>query len=243
MATTSLTSNLKLRISSDLTASSKYNLQQIDTLGSLYQVDTNEVAKVRSKTDMLFQTNDPDIGGTGSGGTVQFGTVDQPLSILDVNASSINLTGTLLGTQEINSTVGFSSTQGVPFKFPVADGSATQVLTTDGNGQLFFSSATSRDGQALTYDSGSATWIASTLVSAVGIETAYTWIPGDGDTKTIIHNLGTRQVIATVLDSTSNYQTIEVPDTTRPDDNTIILNATSGPTGGNWLVLLKQIIT
>ena len=95
VATTTLSSNLKLRISSDLTADARYNLERLDSLGSIYQIDTNQVAKVRSQTNILIQPNDPDIGGIGSGGNVQIGTSDQTISSFSVFADSISLTGSL----------------------------------------------------------------------------------------------------------------------------------------------------
>ncbi len=100
MATTTLTNNLKLRISSDLTADSKYNLQRLDSLGSIYQVDTNQTAKVRSQTNIIVQPNDPDIGGGGSGGTVQIGTTDQPISTFQVFADSVSLSASLSLTDQ-----------------------------------------------------------------------------------------------------------------------------------------------
>ena len=91
MAITTITRNLKLRISSDLTEDSKFNLNKLDSLGSIYQTDTNQLAKVRSQTDILLQTQDPDIGGSGSGGTINIGSSDQPADTINLNATNINL--------------------------------------------------------------------------------------------------------------------------------------------------------
>lgn len=304
MATTSLTSNLKLRISSDLTADSRYNLLRLDSLGSIYQIDTNSIAKVRSKTDILIQPNDPDIGGIGSGGTVQFGTTDQPIENFTINATSVSLSSGLSlpdsavgGTQTLllnyksdidgsaNTTANrtlnidlndsdrnlllagdfslsgaklcLTLTSDIDWTLPPDNGTNGQVLTTDGLGSLSWTSSASsslvglndtninspQDGEGLVYNSASGFWENGNPTATIGPETAYTWTPADGDTIIITHNLGSRQVVATVIDETDDYKTIEVPETTRPNNNQIILSATSAPSGGNWLVLLKQIIT
>lgn len=79
MATT-LTRNLKLRLDSNLTANSKYNLEKIDALGATFLVDTTEQLLLRSKGDVVIEPESADIGGSGIGGTVQIGT---PSHILD----------------------------------------------------------------------------------------------------------------------------------------------------------------
>jgi len=304
VATTTLTRNLKLRVSSDLTDDSKYNLRTIDNLGSIYQIDTNAVAKMRSKSDILIQTNDPDIGGNGSGGTVLIGSTDQPISELQINADIVNLSSPLSisdsatgGTQsllfnyksDINGSVdaGANRTLNVDLEgddrnlvlggnlsilgasleltlsadlswtLPPDNGLSGQVLTTDGLGALNWTAASANfldglsdvqintplEGQTVLYNATSGQWENGTVTASIGAETAYIWTPADGTTRTISHNLGSQQIIATIIDTTDNYKTVEVPDTTRPDGNTIILTSTSAPVGGNWLVLLKQIIT
>lgn len=105
MATT-YTSNLKLRIDSDLTADAKYNLNKIDTLGSLYQTDTNQAARIRSVTSILLEPNSPDVGGSGSGGTVQIGSADQPLSNFQLYADNINLEGSLVLADQASGSTG-----------------------------------------------------------------------------------------------------------------------------------------
>jgi len=304
MATTTLTRNLKLRISSDLTADSKYNLNKLDSLGSIYQIDTNDVAKIRSKSDIQILPNDSDIGGSGTGGTVSFGSIDQPLSNLSFYADAVSFSGgfgledqAVGGTQKLNIkyksdllnavdtvadrnlnidmegadrqlvlggnlsilnyNLAFTLQADTSWTLPADNGSDGQVLTTDGNGLLSWtaSSAASieglndtdinnpQDGEGLVYNSISGLWENGNPTALIGAETAYNWEPADGLTKTITHNLGSQQVLATVLDTTDNYKTIEISDVTRPNNNQIVLTATSAPSGGNWLVLLKEIIT
>lgn len=305
MATTTLSPNLKLRISSDLTNDSKFNLNRIDTLGSLYQTDTNDAARIRSKSDIYIQPNDPDIGGVGSGGTVFIGTTDQPVTNLQINATSVSFSSGLttkdtatggdkslilkyksdingvvdtgadrnlsfdLEGGDRNITIGLdlsltgsgnlslSLPSSIDWELPSGNGTNGQVLTTDGAGVLSWTNAAATNltsladvtltsptnGQALVFNSTTSQWENGSVTGVIGAETAFTWTPADGSVKTINHNLGSQQVLATVIDTADNYRTVEIPDTTRPDGNTIVLTSTSAPVAGNWLVLLKQIIT
>ena len=345
MAETTLTTNLKLRISSDLTSDSKYNLQRIDTLGAQLNTDSGSSAIIRSQSNIFVFPNDTDVGGTGVGGTVQVGTVDQPADLFNVYASVVRFSGGLsfkdqgalgtqdlvlkyksdisgatdtvagrslsfdveganreisfplngavaviagaqvltnktisaltntlgdiananiavgagilgskilpnFGAQEINSTVGFSSTSGVAFRMPNSDGTAGQVLTTTGSGELFFTSAVptvlnsltdvsvfgATAGQILSF-TGS-TWVNSAVPG--GNEIAQAWNNADGVSITIVHNFGTRNILVQVLDNDDDYRTIEVDQVYRPTDNQIILASTIAPPT-SWTVLLTQI--
>jgi hypothetical protein len=86
----SLTSNLKLRLSEDLTADARYNLNKIDTLGGSTLVDNTGNLRVRSKLDISIEPNSADIGGTGQGGTVTLGNSDSDLTRLDIYAETID---------------------------------------------------------------------------------------------------------------------------------------------------------
>lgn len=81
MATT-LTPNLKLRVDSNLTANSKYNLNKIDLLGSTFLVDSTNTLNLRSITNIVIEPNSADIGGTGTGGTVSIGTTNHPVELV-----------------------------------------------------------------------------------------------------------------------------------------------------------------
>lgn len=86
-----LSRNLKLRIDSNLTANSKYNLEKIDTLGSTFLVDTTDTLNIRSRTDILIEPESADLGGASSGGTVSIGTASHLLTEVDVFASAFHL--------------------------------------------------------------------------------------------------------------------------------------------------------
>lgn len=95
MATT-LTRNLKLRIDSNLTANSKYNLEKIDTLGATFLVDTQNNLLLRSITNVVIEPNSADLGGSGVGGSVSIGTSSHSISALNIYASALNIS-TVLG--------------------------------------------------------------------------------------------------------------------------------------------------
>jgi hypothetical protein len=358
-----LTQNLKLRVSSDLTSDSKYNLAQIDTLGSIYQTDTTALAKVRSKTDILLQTNDPDIGGSGSGGVIDFGnanqligninlysengiglfdtatsgskllnivyksdisgsvdtTANRTLSIdLEGNDRSLTLggnlttdntitlntsgitsvtlptTGTLatlagaetltnkiidsdnntitnivnadikssaaidgtkidplFGSQEVNSSLGFSSTVGIPFILPLADGTANQVMATDGSGNLSFVTATSSAlsnltdvsltapalNEVLTYNGS--VWVNQAVSGGASVDILVeTWENADGVTKTINHSLNSTNLMIQILDV--NNKNINISNIERTSTAQVVLEASSAP-ATVWTVLILKL--
>lgn len=89
MATT-LTRNLKLRVSSALTADAKYNLERLDLLGSTFLVDTRDGLGIRSEADISIEPESADIGGSGTAGTVQIGNPSHSIEHLDVNADLVS---------------------------------------------------------------------------------------------------------------------------------------------------------
>lgn len=101
--TTSLTRNLRLRINSNLTADAKYNLERLDLLGSTFLTDTLNQLNVRSQTDINIQPNSPDLGGSGSGGTLNVSIADQPLTAINLYTSVLNLSSGI-GTKDQAST-------------------------------------------------------------------------------------------------------------------------------------------
>ena len=94
MATT-LTPNLKLRVDSNLTASAKYNLNRIDALGSVFQLDNTNAAVIRSAEGIVFRPNDSTAGGSGTGGSVQFGAAGQPVESVAIHADTFEVNAPL----------------------------------------------------------------------------------------------------------------------------------------------------
>lgn len=100
----SLTPNLKLLLEDSLSATARSNLLKIDTLGGLMNVDTTATVQIRSARDIVLVPNSPDIGGTGSGGTVQFGRSGQPLSQFSVFTETFSTSSISLEDQTPGST-------------------------------------------------------------------------------------------------------------------------------------------
>lgn len=227
-----ITPNLKLRVDSSLSTESKYNLYKIDELAGIYQVDTTGTARIRSRGNIVFLPNDTDLGGTGVGGQVDFGTVDNPVTQINLLADNINSTADQTTSSDIstsgafilrNGNFGISLTAPVlsasySLALPVSVGTPNQVLTTDGLGQTSWTTIGGVDlGQELSVD----------------------WVAADGAIKVINHGFGTRKIIVQVLDATDSYRNVELDSITRPSDNTIILESSVVPV--SWVVLLKEI--
>jgi hypothetical protein len=68
-----LTPNLRLRLTNDLTADAKYNLRRIDDLGSRFVVGQDGSTYVRAINDIYIEPESPDVSGTGIGGLLQLG--------------------------------------------------------------------------------------------------------------------------------------------------------------------------
>jgi hypothetical protein len=88
-----LSTNLKLRLDSNLTANAKYNLERIDDLGGLTTLTTSGTLQIRAKSNLELSANDPAVGGVGSGGSVSIASPGAPLDTFRVNADNIILSG------------------------------------------------------------------------------------------------------------------------------------------------------
>lgn len=86
----SITPNLRLRLSENLTADARYNLERIDLVGSIVQLDDSQSAAVASLSSINLLPNAPSKGGSGSGGTVYVGSASQ--------LSNLLVYGTITGT-------------------------------------------------------------------------------------------------------------------------------------------------
>lgn len=90
-----LSTNLKLRLDSNLTANAKYNLLKLDELGGVYVPDNTGTVRIRSKVDVQFSANDASLGGLGRGGVVSFGAAGNRLSELLIHSEKITFNGGL----------------------------------------------------------------------------------------------------------------------------------------------------
>lgn len=138
MATT-LTTNLKLRVSSDLTADSIYNLNKIDTLGAFNKSDTLGNLLLKATANIIIQPNSADLGGTGSGGSVKIGEPGNLISSLDVYSSILSLSGSLSltnGTNSVSLSLPTGLATDLEFTLPSSLGTDGQVLVSDGLGGM-----------------------------------------------------------------------------------------------------------
>lgn len=97
MATTTLTRNLRLRINSNLTADARYNLERLDLLGGVFQTDITDAVLIRSRSSISVEPNSADIGGIGTGGTLNLGTTNHTLDSINFYALAINYTSAGIG--------------------------------------------------------------------------------------------------------------------------------------------------
>lgn len=88
-----LTRNARLRITDGLSADARYNLERIDQFLGSVVIDTASVTHVRSRNNLILEPNAQALGGTGTGGTIYFGTDAHPLDAVEINAGSITFGG------------------------------------------------------------------------------------------------------------------------------------------------------
>lgn len=175
----SITPNLRLRLSENLTADARYNLERIDLVGSIVQLDDSQSAAVASLSSISLLPNAPSKGGNPTvldPGTVYVGSASQLSNLLvygtitgtlgnglvsNINvATNAAIAGSKIspdfGNQLVRTEQGlyivsgshttYIRTAAVPnagvidFRLPPNAGLAGQVLTTDGSGNLSFSS-------------------------------------------------------------------------------------------------------
>ena len=141
---TSLTSNLKLRLSDDLTDDARYNLERIDLLAANLSVNTLEELLFRASEDIILEPQSADIGGSGAGGSVRIGTPSHNDVTLDVHGD-VEVERNLLIRTDARFYDDYESnyialqgpsdvTANVTFTLPPNDGTVDQVLKTDGSG-------------------------------------------------------------------------------------------------------------
>lgn len=100
-----LTPNLGLILEPTLTPTAKKNLLRLDSLGSTFLTDSQQNTIIRSRSNILLLPNEASAGGSGTGGSVQFGTANQPLTTLTFYANTVSMgTGVALLDSATNGT-------------------------------------------------------------------------------------------------------------------------------------------
>ena len=96
-----LTTNLSLRISSEMTDDVSFNFQKIDELGSIFQVSREGTAYLRSQTDIVIEPSSPSLGGNGSGGNVSVGSSENAMDTFNVHASAVDFNGATIANLDV----------------------------------------------------------------------------------------------------------------------------------------------
>lgn len=129
-----LTKNLKLKVDSNLTANSKYNLERLDLLGSTFLTDSTNILNIRSQTDINIEPNSADIGGSGIGGTINLGTPNHKLASLSINAELLEFGAPLsLKDQAVGGTATLSLTYKSDINGPVDTTNRALRIDLDGS--------------------------------------------------------------------------------------------------------------
>ena len=126
--------------------------------------------------------------------------------------------------------------------FDALAGKQNDVITTEGD--LVIGNGSGEEsrlpigsaGQVLTVSGSSAVWSSP---SAVAQSLATDWVNGDGATKSISHNFGTRDIIVQIFDE--NFETIEIDVVDRTDTNTLDLTSSAAP-ATTWRVLIQEVL-
>ncbi len=141
------TTNLRLRLSDDLTADARYNLERIDLLGTTLDFSGDSDVILRSSSGVTILPNSPELGGSGTGGTISLGTASQSADDILLFATNITFEGNVnLETLRVYDADESNYIQltapalssNVSFILPASDGTSGQVLQTDGSGALSF---------------------------------------------------------------------------------------------------------
>ncbi len=231
-----LTRNLKLRLSPDLTASARYNLERIDQLGSVFPIGSSATQTINSSSDIRLNANATSLGGDGNG---------------TVFAPNLQLSANLLlesGPYELTISAPVLSTD-LTLLLPSTAGNSGQFLRTDGTGTLDWgdpptsnlstlndtSISSPAANEILQYNGTS--WVNASIPVTKQSGT-FEWNPGDGSTRTITHNYGSTSIAVWIYDTDSKTQVL-IEDIDYSDSNTILLTAHRAP-DSTYIVHLIQ---
>jgi hypothetical protein len=191
-----LSRNLKLRLDSNLTANARHNLERLDLLGATFLVDTLNNLNLRSQTDILIEPESADVGGSGIGGSVNFGTSSHALTGVTMYTSDFNVRAPLGTLDQASSGTKYLNIQYKSDLNGSVDTSADRALSLDVEGadrQVILGGNYSQLGGNLALTLSGATALTLPLVGTVatlaGTETLTNKsIDADNNTITNIEN-------------------------------------------------------
>lgn len=233
---TILTRNLKLRVDSNLTANSKYNLAKLDELGGIYQLDSTGQVLIRSATNISIEPEAVAVGGAGVGGIVSIGTSGHVLQSIHLYADEVTVPGALvvdaLSIDGLGAGVLTSDVDGLvtPLaSLPVTLG-GTGAVTANAAINNLLPVQTGNSSKVLTTDGSNTSWQAVSANAAAMTEHDWT----SGLTFSIPHGYSTQNYEVVVYDSLGEQVFTTV---TIDSSNTVLLTSSEAPSG-TWRVVL-----
>jgi hypothetical protein len=219
------TPHLKLRISSQLSADSRYNLEKIDTLATTFIVDTTDTLQLRSRGNITIQPRSADVGGDGTGGHVSIGTASHPLSGINLYGPVTFSAGFTVTDSLVLSGTPFSTTisrnlaqmTDLTFTLPPGYGNAGQFMASDGSGGLV--------------------WSNTPIGSGTVKQATFVWDNSDGSIFTLVHGLGSSLFQYSVYDLDTG-EPVTVQSIVVLNPNAIRLTASEAP-DIHWGVTLR----
>lgn len=131
MATaTTRTRNLRLFLSSGLTAEARANLEILDRLGDTTFLDGTETITFRAKTNLVLQPADENVNGTNGQGTISFATANNKALSMDFWPA---VKATFHSPISVNGKLIFTSTNATEQTLTINTGSAPRVFTLGGD--------------------------------------------------------------------------------------------------------------
>lgn len=222
-----VTRNLKLRLSNELTADARYNLERIDQLGTVFPIDSSATQRINSASDIYLNANSTSLGGDGNGTVFAPNLQLQEQIVFETGQYSFTLRAA-------------TQTSNLSFTLPPDAGTSGQFLSTNGVGTLTWSDPPTstfetlndtsfsdlENGDIPQYDAGLGRWVNASI--PVNRQTGvFDWLTIDGSTKTIVHGFGTTDLTIQIRETLSGSPVWTKLDYL--DNDTILLTAKRSP--------------
>jgi hypothetical protein len=237
------------KIASDTITNSNINsaaaiaYSKLNLSSSIVNADVNASAAIAySKLNLSGSIVNADINASAAIAYSKLSIADGDLTIAKTSGLQTALDGKLSDAGDTSTgDLIFANQKGVKFSEATGGGSsfiymkAPAALAADLD--LILPATAGSSGYVLSTDgSGTLSWVAASTSASF----AANWALADGATKTITHNLGSKDVIVQIYDK-SDDATIDVTSVVRTDTNTIDLTASEAPSASGWRVLIIKL--
>jgi len=128
--TTTRTRNLRLFLSSGLTAEARANLEILDRLGDMTFLDGTDTITFRAKTNLVLQPADENVNGTNGQGTISFATANNKALTMDFWPVT---EATFHAPIVVNEKLKLTTTNAAKQTLTVNTGAADRIVTLGGN--------------------------------------------------------------------------------------------------------------